>query len=74
METIYSYAIEIFRKKRNEKHISLQTVADYLNVSKTFICQVENPKQRAKLNLQHINELAKLFQCSPKDFLPESSI
>jgi transcriptional regulator with XRE-family HTH domain len=67
---IYEYAIETMRKKRHEKGISLQGIADCLNLSKTFIANVENQKNRARLNLKHINELSKLFGCSPRDFLP----
>ncbi|KAA6322492.1 hypothetical protein EZS27_027969 [termite gut metagenome] len=74
MESIYDYAISVMRKKRLEQNISLQTIADYLNVSKTFISNIQNPRQRAKLNLDHVNELAKVFNCSPKDFLPETPI
>jgi hypothetical protein len=35
---------------------------------------VENPKYRAKYNLYNINELAKILDCSPKDFLPEKPL
>ncbi|KAA6344058.1 hypothetical protein EZS27_008315 [termite gut metagenome] len=67
---IYDYTIDVMRKKRRDKGISLQTIADCLNVSKTFVANIENPKNRARLNFQHVNELSKLFECSPKDFLP----
>jgi hypothetical protein len=30
----------------------------------------ESPKKAAKYNLNHINKLAKIFNCSPQDFLP----
>ncbi|KAA6328319.1 hypothetical protein EZS27_022774 [termite gut metagenome] len=74
MNDIQEYAVSGMRKKRLEKGISLQAIADYLNVSKTFISNIENPRQRAKLNLGHLNELAKIFQCSPKDFLPDTPL
>jgi transcriptional regulator with XRE-family HTH domain len=68
---IYDYAIQIMRKKRVEKNWSQQELADYTtNISRSFIAQVENPHERARLNLEHINQLAKAFGCSPKDFLP----
>ena len=35
---------------------------------------IENPKHRAKYNLSHINKLARIFQCSPKDFLPDKPL
>lgn len=65
------YVIDIVRIIRIEKDFSQQELAQLLDVSDSFIGQVENPKSRAKYNLNHINELAKIFNCSPKDFLPE---
>lgn len=50
--------------------ISQAALADYINVSRGFIGDVENPKRRAKYNLQLINEIAKVLKCSPRDFLP----
>jgi transcriptional regulator with XRE-family HTH domain len=70
MESIYDYAIQVMRKKRVEKGWSQQELADYMNISKGFLGGIENPNRRARLNLFHINELAKVFECSPKDFLP----
>ena len=46
-------------------------IAIHLNVSSGFIGQIESPNFRAKYNTSHLNELAKLFKCSPKDFMPE---
>ncbi|KAA6304459.1 hypothetical protein EZS27_043892 [termite gut metagenome] len=71
---IYDYAIQVMRKKRAERGWSQQELADYMNISKTFIGNIENPRQRARLNLGHLNELAKVFQCSPKDFLPDTPL
>ena len=50
--------------------ISQAALADYINVSRGFIGDVENPKRRAKYNLHLINEIAKVLKCSPRDFLP----
>ncbi|KAA6329761.1 hypothetical protein EZS27_021464 [termite gut metagenome] len=71
---IYEYAISVMRKKRLQMGWGQQELADYLDLSRGFIASVESPKKRAKLNLGHINELAKVFQCSPKDFLPDTPL
>jgi transcriptional regulator with XRE-family HTH domain len=71
---IEQYVINIVREKRIEKKISQRELAYSLDVSIGFIGDVENPKYRAKYNLNHINELAKIFKCSPKDFLQENSL
>ncbi|KAA6342872.1 hypothetical protein EZS27_009423 [termite gut metagenome] len=67
---IYEYAISVMKKKRAEHNWSQQELADTVNISRSFIRDVENPHRRARLNLLHINELAKVFGCSPRDFLP----
>ncbi len=68
------FVIEQVRKRRNELKISQAVLAIKLNVSDAFIGAVENPNQRAKYNISHLNEIAKALNCSPKDFLPESAI
>lgn len=68
---IEQYVIDVVRTKRMEKGWSQKELAYRLEVSIGFIGDVENPNYRAKYNLNHINELAKVFECSPKDFLPE---
>jgi transcriptional regulator with XRE-family HTH domain len=67
---IEKYVIEIVKKKRIEKGISQRELAYQLDKSIGFIGDIENPNYRAKYNLNHLNELAKIFECSPKDFLP----
>lgn len=71
LSPIEQYVVDIVKKKRLEKGWSQKELAYELNVSIGFIGNVENPKERAKFNINHINELAKIFDCSPKDFLPE---
>jgi len=68
---IEQYIINQVKTKRIEKGISQKELAYLLDVSIGFIGNVENPKYRAKYNINHLNELAKIFECSPKDFLPE---
>lgn len=71
---IEMFVIEVVKSKRIEKGWSQKELAYQLDLSLGFIGDVENPKQRAKYNLNHINELAKVFECSPRDFLPEFPI
>ncbi|MEC3876027.1 helix-turn-helix domain-containing protein [Chryseobacterium salviniae] len=71
LEPIEQYVIDIVRKMRLEKKISQKELAYSLDLSIGFIGDVESYKSRAKYNLSHINRLAEIFECSPKDFLPE---
>jgi len=71
---IEQYAVDMVKKKRLEKGYSQKELAYLLDKSIGFIGDIESRKGRAKYNLNHINELAKVFECSPKDFLPERSL
>ncbi|KAA6342780.1 hypothetical protein EZS27_009510 [termite gut metagenome] len=71
MTEIESCVIEKVRKMRLERKWSIQALADNINVSKSFVADVENSKRRSKYNLNHINEIAKAFECSIYDLLPE---
>ena len=69
LSPIEQYVLDMVRAKRIEKGWSQKELAYQLDVSIGFIGDIENSKYRAKFNLNHINELAKIFECSPKGFL-----
>jgi len=62
------------KELRHARNLEQDDIAIHLNVSSGFIGQIESPNFRAKYNTQHLNELAKLFKCSPKDFMPEKPL
>lgn len=67
--------IELFvsqkvREYRTKKGWSYQYLADCLNLSMSFVAHRENPNTDDAFNLDHINELAKIFECKISDFLP----
>ena len=68
------FIVNKVRETRNYQGISQEQIAFHLGVTEGFIGQIESPKFRAKYNTDHLNSLAKLFNCSPKDFLPEKPI
>ena len=71
---IDQFVIDKVKELRKEHKMSQRDLAVELDMSHGFISDVESPKERAKYNLNHINTLAKIFECSPKDFLPENSL
>lgn len=62
-------------KDMRERHgMSQIALSQELGVADSFVSNVESSKRRNKYNVNHLNLLAKIFGCSPKDFLPEKSI
>jgi transcriptional regulator with XRE-family HTH domain len=74
IEQIEQYVIDVVRAMRIEKKISQKDLAYSLNLSIGFIGNVESSNFRAKYNLSHINKLAEILECSPKDFLPDNPL
>ena len=45
-----------------------------VDLSIAFIGRVESPRTPAKWNLDHLNKLAEILNCSPREFLPDHII
>lgn len=71
---IEKYIIAKVKEMRIAHGFSQITLSQKLNMSDSFVGHVETPKRRAKYNINHLNALAKLFKCSPKDFMPEKPL
>ena len=65
------YIIEKVKERRIQLKMSQSDLAFKLGVSYGFIGQVESPNFPAKYNVNHLDKLAFIFSCSPKDFLPD---
>jgi transcriptional regulator with XRE-family HTH domain len=68
---IEQFVIDRVREMRQKKGISQAELADRIDVSRGFIGAVENPRQRAKYNISILNEIAKVMDCSIRDFFPD---
>jgi transcriptional regulator with XRE-family HTH domain len=68
------HIIKEVKKLRIENKISQAILATKLDVSDAFIGQIENPKHTSKYSMVHLNKLAKIFNCSPRYFLPEKPL
>ena len=66
--------IDKVTKMRMEKGLSQFQIATALGVSSGFIGQVESHTHTSKYNLNHLNRLAHLMECSVKDFIPDAPI
>lgn len=65
------YITKKVKEMRLEQGMSQADLAFKLGVSYGFIGQVESKKFPSKYNIDHLDKLAFIFKCSPKDFLPE---
>ncbi|RYY57286.1 MAG: XRE family transcriptional regulator [Chitinophagaceae bacterium] len=71
---IEKFVIAKVKELRLEFGYTQSSLSQKLNMSDSFVGHVETPKRRAKYNINHINALAKLFKCSPKDFFPDKAM
>lgn len=71
---IEQYVIDKVRSMRKEKGLTQRDLAYQTDIDQSFFAAVESPKGRAKYNLNHLNAIAKVFKCSPKDFLPDKAM
>ncbi|WP_029275275.1 helix-turn-helix domain-containing protein [Pedobacter borealis] len=68
------FVISKAKALREQANLSQSELAFKLDVSNGFIGQVESLNSPSKYNLDHIDKLAVIFNCSPKDFLPETTV
>ncbi|WP_417884560.1 helix-turn-helix domain-containing protein [Zunongwangia sp.] len=68
------YIINKVKEKRKEKGFSQIALSQKLGLSDSFISHVESNNRRAKYNLNHLNDLARILECSPKDFFPDKAL
>lgn len=68
------FVISKARALREQANLSQSELAFKLDVSNGFIGQVESLNSPSKYNLDHIDKLAVIFNCSPKDFLPDTNV
>jgi transcriptional regulator with XRE-family HTH domain len=71
---IEDYVINAVKEMRLQKGISQAGLAHLMDVSEGFIGNVESANYRAKYNINHLNVLAKIFECSPREFLPNTPL
>jgi len=71
---IEQFVIDYVRKFRMEKGLTQEDIANILEISRSYIGDIESPNTRAKYNMTHINILADHFNVSPRIFFPEKAL
>jgi len=74
LSKIELYVINKVRELRLQKNISQTDLANKIGISQAFIGKVESFKYQAKYNLNHLNNIAKALDISPKELLPEQAL
>jgi transcriptional regulator with XRE-family HTH domain len=68
------YVIQKVKEVRKKANMNQIDLSQHLGMADSFVSNVESNKRRDKYNIRHLNELAKVFKCSPQDFLPTKPI
>jgi len=74
---IDQYVINQVRDRRKKMKVSQEKLAYAIGFeSKGYIGKIEskNPKYDDTYNISHLNVIAKILECSPKDFMPEKAL
>ncbi len=71
---IEQYAIDKVREKRIEAGISQEALSLKMELNSKFVGNVESVKRTTKYNLNHLNKIAQILQCSIREFFPEVEI
>lgn len=75
--TIEQYIIDKVREIRIKKNISQSAIAYGLGFESTaYIGSIESSKtgNTDVYNINHLNEIARILDCSPKDFWPQNPV
>ena len=74
---IQKYIIDRVREKRKEKRISQEKLSIELGFeSQGYISKIESENENYDecYNVNHLNKIAKILNCSPKDFWPQKPL
>jgi transcriptional regulator with XRE-family HTH domain len=73
ISAIEQHVIDVVTELRIKNKLTQSDIGVIIGAGRSFINKVEDKKERAKYNLNHIDKLADHFGLSPKDFLPEKA-
>lgn len=72
--TVDWYIVNKVRDLRIKRGMSQEELAIHLGISRGFVGHIESPQFVSKYSLVQLNEIAKIFKCSPREFLPEKPL
>lgn len=67
---IEQYVINKVRERRIQAGITQATLSLAMDLGSSFVGNVESSKSDDKYNINHLNKLAIILECSIRDFFP----
>lgn len=64
------YIILAVKRKREEQGIAQADLSVRMELNDKFVGNVESSRQKAKYNMNHLNKIAEILNCSLADFFP----
>ncbi len=74
LSEIELYIIQRVKEHREKSGMTQMDLSLRLGKGVGFIGDIEAPSKTAKYNIKHLNDIAKIFKCSPKDFWPDKPL
>jgi len=71
---IEQYVIERVKERRISKGLSQDKLSVMMGLNEKFVTKVENPNRIEKYNINHLNKIAEILDCSIQDFFPNGFI
>ncbi len=68
------HVIKKVKERRIELGYSQAELSYQLDVSASYIGQVESDKYKTRYTLERLNELARILKCSVLDFIPKAPL
>ena len=71
LSEIERYMINRVKEKRIKAGLTQAVLSVAMDLSPSFVGNVESGNSAHKYNVNHINKLAIIFECSVRDFFPD---
>ncbi len=68
------YILKAIADKMEEKGMTATDLSLSMGKNAGFISKLFNPKERLRVNMYHVNTLARIFHCKMSDFFPNPYI
>jgi transcriptional regulator with XRE-family HTH domain len=65
------HVVQVVRTKRIDHELTQLQLSLELGFSEGFVGKIESKNLPDHYNIDHLNKLARIFKCSPQDFLPK---